>query len=688
MPSYRPLRNQFLLIPLIAIMLFVSGCQQTVQEITAAAPAKPASASGLTHNTPSGTAETDDPKGAAQQDSTETPEVPLPTATPAPTLADWRDAPIMPEISDRVAEIYAEGQRQGRDPASFSVIGDCQSIPYVFIGPYGRGALEPDASDGYLWDAIDYFNTSIRRWSVTARGGFTAASILNALQADPEQCKPGETPLTCEFRLNNPAYVFITLETWLDPETIDRYEVYLRQILNTVIDNGTVPILLTKADASELRGERHVINPVIVNLAYEYQVPVINFWRAAQYLDNYGIDPNREGFHLSQAGYNLKNTLALRALYAVWTSVEGADAGSTPGVDRPAAPPTATTEAVPDPEVTLPKCGESGCVFFGTAQSEDGSVAAQGVYAYDVASQALTQVLPAGYDLQDASDDGSRLLVNYENTLWTVNVTDGQVDRVSETFAYFGRQGAYFDVEGAVVFLDEADPIRTDAGIAFTLHKSPQADRLYFDAGECSAKDYCQSEGVFVMDAEGQIAPLPEYQKPVFSPDGSWVAFLNPKAATSLNYYHISYLLVDKVDQGAAGRRTLYLPEEHGFEVYPEVADFGFSPDSRQVYLLYDVYSEYYEKSLRLQTYLWDLNTGTLFDFGDLQGPAASLNPRFAWSPDGDHLILFTTEVTGEGEYQISAYRTDLQTGEKMVLLDEAIFSETDYFFLTNVYWR
>ena len=47
----------------------------------------------------------------------------------------------------------------------------------------------------------------------------------------------------------------------------------MRGILDTVIEKGAVPILLTKADSSELRGEKHVINPVIVNLAYEYQVP-------------------------------------------------------------------------------------------------------------------------------------------------------------------------------------------------------------------------------------------------------------------------------------------------------------------------------------------------------------------------------------------------------------------------------
>ncbi|MCB2209458.1 hypothetical protein KQH62_01075 [bacterium] len=687
MPSQHPLRSKFLLISLIVILLILSGCQQTVHEITAAAPGKPDSASGLASDNPVSTTETADPDETASEETTETPLAPVPTPTFAPTLADWRDAPIMPEISDRVAEIYAEGQRQGRDPASFSVIGDCQSIPYVFIGPFGRGAQQPGVGDEYLWDAINYFNDSVKRWAVTARGGFTAASILNALQADTEQCKPGETPLTCEFRLNNPAYVLITLETWLDPETIDRYEVYLRKILDTVIENGAIPILLTKADSSELRGERHVINPVIVNLAYQYQIPVVNFWKAAQYLDNYGIDRSREGFHLSQAGYDLKNTLALRALYEVWTSVENEDSEIAAGTELPMATPTAT-ETIPEPELTAPTCGEDGCVFFGTAQSEDGIVAAQGVYAYDVSDQSLMQVLPEGFNLQDVNAAGDRLLVNYENSLWTVNLADGEFERVTETLAYFGQQSAYFNAESEVVFLDEADPIQTDVGAAFTLHQSPQTDMLYFEAGECSDMDYCQSEGAFSMNSEGEITALSEYQQPVFSPDGEWVAFLNPEAATRLNYYHISYLLAERVGQGAASRRTLYPPAESGFEVYPDVADFSFSPDGDQVYLLYDVYSEYYEKSLRLQAYLWDLNTGTLFDFGDLEGPVASLNPRYAWSPDGDHILLFATDVTDDDEYRINVYQTDMDTGDKMVLQEEALFSETDYFYLTNIYWR
>lgn len=680
-----PTRDRFIASLLLSSLLLITGCQSFSTELAAAPSSAP-----QTEETAEAPEALSTETQVAQTDPALSPTgtEPIATAepTPAPTLADWRNAPIVPEISARVVEIYAEGQAQGRDPASFSVIGDCQSIPYVFMGPFSRGELEPDASENYLWDAIHYFDASFKRWSVTARGGFTAASILNALQADPNECKPGETPLTCEFRLNNPAFVLITLETWLDPETIDRYEVYLRQIIETVIEKGSVPILLTKADSSELRGEKHVINPVIVSLAYEYQVPVVNFWRAAQYLDNYGIDPDREGFHLSQAGYNLKNVLALRALYAVWTTVEGLESEAA-GSEAAAVTETAEAESL-TPEITLPDCA-NGCAFFGAAQSQDGAVTAQGVYAYDVESGALTQVLGAGFDLQDVSADGTRLLANAGSRLFTVDLAVGSSKLLSETFTYYGQQGAYWDAAGTeVIYLDQSQPIVTETGEAFSLYPTSQEEDLYFESGVCTSKDYCEAEGVYVLDAEGNIAPLAGYQQPVFSPGGSRIAFLNPDAATQENYFHIDYLYAEDADAGISSRRILYFPDEPGFMVYPDVEAYAFSPGNDQLFILYNVYSEYYEKSLRLQTYLWNLETGIRYDFGKVEGASGSLNPRFAWSPDAAQVMFFLTELTDDGEYIVQVYTSDLNTGEKLTLREEALLSDSNYFYLTNLYWR
>lgn len=660
----------------ISILLLVTACESTPQ------PATPASESSPTFAAPSPT-----PDGMVALQASPQPTA---TTTPEPPEIDWRTVPIMPEVSQRVYQIYQQGQAQGRDPASFSVIGDCQAIPYVFLGPFGRGALEPGSADAHLWKAIAHFKGSFSRWSVTARGGFTAPSILNPLQADPAQCKPGETPLTCEYRLNNPAFVFITLETWLDPNTIDRYESYLRQILDYVLERGSVPILLTKADAAEIASGAHVINPAIVRVARAYDVPLVNFWRAAQYLPNSGIDPDRDGFHLSQGGYNLKNVLALRALYEVWQAVEQTGS-SAQGDAGPASPDSAQTrQAGPasPPQVTRPDCS-AGCVFFATAVSHDGLVTPGGVYAYAPASRTLTRVLGEGYDLQDASQDGRRLLVNYASHLYEIDLASGLSSLLSESFYALGRQGAYWDgSDNSIIFLDQAQPFQTETGEAINLFPSARPGEVYFESGACTSKDYCQTGGVYQAGADQSPVRLESFSRLVFSPDGKWVAFLNPAAATRDNYYHINHLFLEEPDRGIASRRVFHFPAEPGFMVYPDVRDYVFSPDGSKLFIIYDVYSAYFENSLRTRTYLIDIRTGILYDLGRVDGVSGALNPRLVWAPEGDKALFFLTDVSEDRRYSINIFQTRLNSDERLVPYHPEILASSDYIYITNVYWR
>ena len=599
----------------------------------------------------------------------------------------------MPEISQHVLQIYQAGQVQGRNPHNFSVIGDCQAVPFVFMGPFVRGELTPDNAESYLWDAISQFKDSFTRSGMAVRGGFTAASILTPIQADPHYCKPGETPLTCEYRLHNPAFVFITLETWADPNTIARYEADLRQILDYVIGKGTVPILITKADSAEMRNGTHVINPAIVRVAHDYDVPVINFWRAAQYLDNSGIDPNRDGFHLSQAGYDLKNILALRTLYTVWKAVDNGGASSGPGSgdssgSRSAPTLQATPTSQPGPLATVPDC-EGGCIFFATAGSQDGVVKSRGVYAYAYHNQKLTTVLGEGFDLQDVSENGQRLLVNNANRLYEINLTNASTNLISDSFFPLGKQGAYWNSDdSAIILIDQNHPFQTDTGAAFNLFPSPRDEERYFESGSCTSQDYCQSSGVYRLNPDQSATRLDSFSQPVFSPDGKLVAFLNPASATSENYYHINYMLLEKPDQGIGSRRVFYLPDQHGFMIYPDVQAYAFSPDSKKLFILDDVYSAYFEKSLRIQTYMVDINTGILYDYGKISGPSGSLNPRMVWAPQGDKVLFFLTNVTPDNKYSLGIFQTTLNTEERLSSYDEGIMISDDYFYITNLYWR
>jgi hypothetical protein len=137
--------------------------------------------------------------------------------------------------------------------------------------------------------------------------------------ADPEVCLPDEAPLECELRITNPSFVLISLEFPFNGRSADLYEQYLRQIIEYTISQGAVPILATKADNVE---KDHSINLTIAKLAYEYDVPLWNFWAAAQPLGNHGIDPYRDGFHISQQAWEERSKTFLMVLDHLWKGLK------------------------------------------------------------------------------------------------------------------------------------------------------------------------------------------------------------------------------------------------------------------------------------------------------------------------------------------------------------------------------
>ena len=121
--------------------------------------------------------------------------------------------------------------------------------------------------------------------------------------------------------------MFISLEVWWEGRTPERYEAYLREIIEFAIAHGVVPILATKADNVE--GD-HAINLITARLAYEYDLPLWNFWAAVQDLPDHGLDPTRpDGFHISIDAWNVRSYTALRTLDALWRGVN-ASAESQP----------------------------------------------------------------------------------------------------------------------------------------------------------------------------------------------------------------------------------------------------------------------------------------------------------------------------------------------------------------------
>ena len=263
---------------------------------------------------------------------TETAIQPTATETPAPEQTptedvrlkpeDWKNWPIIPEVTEKSREIYLLGMQSGVNPNAFSKIGDCQNIKESFMGIYdlNRYFLSENQKD---WqETIDNFRGYFNRDGKAIEQGLNVAAALSPLQADPNECQPTESPLACELRVANPSFAFVAFERWWpDITPPDQYEKYLRVVLDTIMAHGTVPILVTKADNIE---GNHQLNLIIAKLAYEYDLPLYNWWRAAQPLPHHGMDGERnDGFHISTDAWTERSAYALGTLDHLWKGLKG-----------------------------------------------------------------------------------------------------------------------------------------------------------------------------------------------------------------------------------------------------------------------------------------------------------------------------------------------------------------------------
>lgn len=248
-----------------------------------------------------------------------------PKETPTLPPDAWKSMPIVPEISDRVVEIYRKGLELGNNPRAFSKVGDCGSTPAWFLGNFDLSEKYYSLGDHhYLKPIIQEFQGSFERTSLAAKSGFNASSIFAPIWANREFCQPGESPLACEYRYHRPMFAIITLGTndiWHQED----FEPQMRKIIEISIENGVIPILSTKAD--NLEGD-HSINDTIARLAVEYEIPLWNYWLAVQPLPNHGLQ--KDGAHLTwgptkfddpqalETAWTIRNLTALQILDAVW----------------------------------------------------------------------------------------------------------------------------------------------------------------------------------------------------------------------------------------------------------------------------------------------------------------------------------------------------------------------------------
>jgi len=230
----------------------------------------------------------------------------------------WPEWPLIPDVSAQAKAIYARGLEMGNDPHSFTTVGDCQSEPAVFMGIYDSDHYVLGEGYEYLEESIRHFKGSFQRDSVTVQNGLSVASALSPAWADPEKCEKGETPLECEIRRHRPVIAFVNLGTnWNGGDDI-KHEMYMRQVVDVLIENGVVPVISTKGD--NLEGD-HRLNRSMARVAYDYELPLWNFWRSIRDLPGKGIDGGRPGGYLTPQAWGRRSFTGLQVLDSVWRTL-------------------------------------------------------------------------------------------------------------------------------------------------------------------------------------------------------------------------------------------------------------------------------------------------------------------------------------------------------------------------------
>lgn len=216
----------------------------------------------------------------------------LPSISPSPDTRPvpyyWRDWPVTPDFSSHALNILLDARdNPSLDIHVFSKVGDCQMTPATFLGGFANGTYTVPAG---LEAAVSWFSNSMISESVTAANGLGISSVLDpmfGLAAGHSQCQPNETPLDCELRTRHPAVVLIAMGTNWKPHAEVSFEKYLRQVVDRILAAGALPILATKAD--DIEGDWK-LDLAIAQVAYDYDLPLVNVWRSVQNLPNHGLE--------------------------------------------------------------------------------------------------------------------------------------------------------------------------------------------------------------------------------------------------------------------------------------------------------------------------------------------------------------------------------------------------------------
>ncbi|MBN1681046.1 MAG: SGNH/GDSL hydrolase family protein [Anaerolineae bacterium] len=241
-------------------------------------------------------------------------------------------SPVIPRDLGRARTLFELGQIRGANPHVVSKIGDCITDNDKFLVPFS-GTKYNLGQYTQLQPVIDQFADSLGYDSLAAYDGLVTTAVLDPLFANPDVCLPGESPLQCEFRVRKPSVAIIMFgaQDLLFTPAVD-FDRNLRRIVHETTQAGVIPIVSTFPGNLELWKLSIQYNKIVVQVAADYDVPLLNLWQALEMLPNHGLATDER--HLSQPitsagdlsgsnlkrGYPARNLVTLQVLDVVWRS--------------------------------------------------------------------------------------------------------------------------------------------------------------------------------------------------------------------------------------------------------------------------------------------------------------------------------------------------------------------------------
>ena len=415
-------------------------------------------------------------------------------------------------------------------------------------------------------------------------------------------------------------------------------------------------------------------------MAYDYDIPLWNFWRAVQPLKDHGIDFARDpqGFHITTDAWNVRSYTALKAIDAVWKGISGESNPSnistpTPNVEQPSAIETVF------PEINSNTI--NGKIVFSLANRTGENTTFKGIFTYDPVLKTISNLVSSGYQLVDINQDGKTILINHGSNLY-LSQLDPLEDPIflANDYAQDGENAFGWIIDGTnVIYMRSTKNSSLEVILINTenLEKkiliSQEADlkKIYYSNNSTGFfwRNSNSQYKWFSMSSETQITFIPPAgsENPMISPDNKYVAFIN-------------------IEQN--GEKNVNIAASDGSRIIPiqlpgtTILGYSWAPDSKKIAINMLTRSDYSGRWFGSKFFLVSVNDWGIIQLGEIKDNTLLMR----WSPDSEQLLITGTRII-ENQYEALLFSASILSRTINPILQNYLVKDIEYEYIPDLFW-